>query len=103
MDTNPRAGSALTRRRFLAATAAAVTGIAATGMAAARATTVRVRLAPAAGVSGRTPVAFGLPLPQGLVRDASRVVVLDDRGRPLPAWNEALELWRPRGQIGGRT
>jgi hypothetical protein len=103
MDANACAGLAVTRRSFLAATAAAVTTIGATGIAAARATTVRVRLAPAEGVSGPTPVTFGVPLPPGLVRDASRVVVLDDRGRPLPAWIEALEPWRPKEQIGGRT
>jgi hypothetical protein len=101
MDTNPRAGSALTRRRFLAATAAAaVTGIGATRITAARATTVRVRLAPAEGVSGPTPVAIGVPLPRDLLRDASRVVVLDDRGRPLQAWIDALEPWRTGGRDG---
>jgi hypothetical protein len=93
----------VTRRTFLAATAAAVTSIGATGIAAARATTVRVRLAPAEGVSGPTPVMFGVPLPPDLLRDASRVAVLDDRGRPLPAWIASLEQWRPPGSTAGRT
>jgi hypothetical protein len=45
---------------------------------------------------------FGVPLPPDLLRDASRVVVLDDRGRPLPAWIESLEQWRSGGRAGRR-
>lgn len=45
-------------------------------------------------------VSFGVPLPPDFLRDAGRVVVLDERGAEVAATTRALEPWRLGGREG---
>ena len=79
--------------------AAAGLGAGATSTAATPAS-VAVRLVPRVTTAGPVAVAFGVPLPPGLLRDPNRVRVLDTRGRELPAAIHPLEPWRAGGRDG---
>ena len=87
----------VSRRVFLLAAAGLGAGAPAPT---ARRASVSVRLTPRAPATGPIAVAFGVPLPAGLVHDARRVRVLDGRGRELAAAVEPLEPWRTDGRDG---
>jgi hypothetical protein len=84
----------LTRRSFLLASVPLL----AARPAPAKAAEVEVLLVGRAADLGGETVSFGVPLRPGLLSDARRVTVVDERGVELDAATRALEPWR----IGGR-
>ena len=77
----------------------AAAGLAAPVVSPAR-SVVTVTLAPRAPTAGPVPIGFGIPLPPGFLRDATRVRVLNARGRDLDATVQPLESWRTNGRDG---
>lgn len=57
---------------------------------------IEVALRPHASVAGAgtTRVSFGLPLPPGLLTDATKVIVQTSAGVEIPAFTRALAVWR---------
>ncbi len=45
------------------------------------------------------PVAGGVPLPRGLIKDVSKLRLLDDRGREVPAQFTKLAAWHSDGSV----
>jgi hypothetical protein len=59
---------------------------------------VQLTAAEPAGVArAAEPVTSGVPFPQGLVKDAAQLALVDARGEPVPAVFSAINLW-PKDQ-----